>query len=393
MLKEIYEMKSPDDATDATSKAEHVFLSILTGWGPTSFLQEHIRHCKLDSRAEFGSDAIQDAERRFARRFTQTSAGYLSFPVVDNESGNYTIQCEGYFESKPALFDIDKVIDIVSPRAPLVTQMNSNTDASVETMREENARVALDAMARLQMMKGQYDAALKCFISIGALYSSRPLSVFTSGAVDFSESIGKRVIDKPWQSTNGVPFTFLLDIIDSHHLQQFLLDDNFLSDSRSKKVVPLFSLLQLVGFNAMGNFLIEHCVPPQENERINSDINGQERRGTLPIDLVADQLESSPRILHWYLHLVFTRKPEFYVRFPNTAYPPQSVTELHRRHFALYLDFAGEERDSAAALSGIEAYKVSGVETRLLKFLKVSATLNHFYPEAIDTAQSYFVQK
>lgn len=385
MLKEVYQMKAAegnsDDTITSAVKAEEMFLNVLTGWGPTNFLKEHIRHCKLDGTSEPAKDSIRDAERRFASRFTQTSAGYLSFPVAREENEDNMspprIRSEGYFESKRALFDIDELIQIVSPRAPLVSQTFSKSDISVEAMRDENARVALDAMARLQMMKGQYDAALKCFISIGALYSPRPLSSFKSGAVDFSEVVGEREVDKPWQSTYGVPFTFLLDLIDSHHLQQCLLEDNFMSDLRSKKVVPLFSLLQLVGFNEMGMFLIEHCVPPQVMERNTNPLHeaavalGEERRGTLPLDLVAAQLEGSPRILHWYLHLVFSKKPEVFVRFPNTAYPPQAVTELHRRHFDLYLDFAGEERDSAVALSGIEAYKVSGLETRLLRFLKV----------------------
>jgi len=220
------------------------------------------------------------------------------------------------------------------------------------------------------MMKGQYDVALKCLLSIGALHSARSLPQFESQAVNFSDESGSRDLDKPWQAASGLPFTYVLGVIDNHHLHQCLLDGQFLSALKAEKALPLFSLLQLVGFQAMGTFLIEHCVPPQSGD---SSSQGSERRGTLPLDLVAKQLEKSPQILHWYLHLVFVRKPEIYVKFPNTAYPPRAVTDLHRRHFDLYVKYAGKERNSAEVLSGVEAYKVGGVSTALLSFLKVSS--------------------
>ena len=139
----------------------------------------------------------------------------------------------------------------------------------------------------------------------------------------------------------------------------------------------------------MATFLVEHCVPPQflDKETLLShkddhmSTTGEERRGTLPLDLVASQLDGSPKILHWYLHLILTRKPEVYVRFPNTAYPPRAVTELHRLHFDLYVDFAGSERDSAITLSGVEAYKVCSVTTRLLVFLKAALPLGGIRPQ------------
>ena len=373
MMEEMCKMRTSQESSqgktaDFISKAEEMFLNVVTGWGPTNFLKEHIRYCKYDCRNETAAAAIKDAEYRFANRFTQSSACYLDFPVERGErrDGGPEIQSEGYFDSKRSLFDVDELIRVVKKYGDL----ESNLDSSAPLSAENNTRIALDAMTRLYMMKGQYDDALRCFISIGALHAARPLADFKAGAVDYSTSVGSRQVDQPSKSENGVPYTFLLDIIDSHHLQQCLLDGHFLSNSNSKKVVPIFSLLQLVGFKAMGDFLIEHCVPPQVTESMVSR-DHSERRGTLPLDLVAAQLEGSPRILHWYLRLVFIRKPETYVRFPNSVNPPRAVAELHRVHFGLHVDFAGEERNSADALAGIEAYKVSSLETRFLQFLKV----------------------
>jgi hypothetical protein len=75
-----------------------------------------------------------------------------------------------------------------------------------------------------------------------------------------------------------------------------------------------------------------------------TDKTNGERRGTLPLDLVVSQLEVSPKLLHWYLHLVFVRKPDIYVKFPNTANPPAAITILHRKHLELYIKYASEDQ-------------------------------------------------
>jgi hypothetical protein len=381
MLEEIDELKVSADSRDdsereLTLKAEDCFLNTLTGWGPTNFLKEHIKLCKYQASDQgAGAElAIKDAEARFARRFTQTSAGYLNFPVPNEQDGEQpSIRSEGYYDTRKALFDVDDLLKSVASRTSIINGCNSDTDS--KTIKEgHNSRAALDALAKLNMMKGQYDVALQCYLAIGALHSGRPFSSFESGAVEVSSPVGAREIDKPWQNENGVSYTHVLEIIDSHHLQQCLLDHQFLSILGTEKRLPLFSLMQLVGLRRIGDFLIEHCVPPQSSQsrtREHSVEQGGERRGTLPLDLVAGQLAASPNIMHWYLHLVFTRKPEVYVKFPNTAYPPKAVTDLHRMHFDRYIEFSGSERDSSQVLSGIEAYKASSIATPLLLFLKV----------------------
>lgn len=391
MLKEVEQMRVPSsqnsaEYSESIVRAEQCFLNTLIGWGPTENAKEHIKLCKFDS--ENSGDnikvaAIREAEERFARRFTQSAADYLTFPVSNSgmhpRCAGSLISSEGYYETRSALFDIDRVAESVERH---ISEPGNN-----------NSLVALDAMAKLHMMKYRYDAALKCFLFIGSLHSARPLSDFESGAIEVSDEVGNRDIDRPWQTVT-VPYTYLLDFINSHHLHQCLLDGHFMSSLEQNQTFPLFALLQLVGFNEMANFLVEHCVPPHffdketlvSHEDDHLSTSGEERRGTLPLDLVASQFDESPKILHWYLHLIFIRKPEVYVRFPNTAYPPRAVTELHRLHFDLYVDYAGKERDSTFVLSGVEAYKVCSVTTRLLLFLKATLPLGGIRPQDARSA-------
>ena len=138
--------------------------------------------------------------------------------------------------------------------------------------------------------------------------------------------------------------------------------------------MPLFALLRIIGLPLMGRFLMDHCVSPElsSSDMVMGESSSEAmRRETLPIDRVAQQLEHSPPLLYWYLHLVFLEKPELYVKFPNNAIPPKTITQLHQRHFQLHVDFAGDDKDSAKSLSGTETYKVETKSTPLLSFLKV----------------------
>jgi hypothetical protein len=160
-------------------------------------------------------------------------------------------------------------------------------------------------------------------------------------------------------------------------MPQLLLEETLISTD-SKAGMPLFSLLRLVGLGGLGRFLIEHCVPPEfsspgksseyrDEERVKENV----QKSTLPMDLVANQLQHSPALLHWYLHQVLTKKPELYVKFPNNFVPSKAVRELHRKHFQLFVEFAGDSKDSAKSFSGVEKYKVESKATPLLTFLKV----------------------
>jgi vacuolar protein sorting-associated protein 41 len=103
----------------------------------------------------------------------------------------------------------------------------------------------------------------------------------------------------------------------------------------------------------------------------------------MPLNMVADQLSASPKLLLWYLHLIFTEKPEVYVKFPTTANPPPIVTQLHKKQLDLYIKHAGENRDSAKVLLGLEAYRVLERSTPLLSFLKAILPLGAIGPAEV----------
>lgn len=190
-------------------------------------------------------------------------------------------------------------------------------------------------------------------------------------------------------------YEFVMNLIERHELNQFLFEKDFLLSTDSKLFVPIFALIRLVGLRSVGNFLTEHCVAAgftystslsemnafnfSEEDSIDEP-KGILRRGSLPIDKVAEQLENSPAILHWYLHLVFTRRPDFYIKIPTNAVPSKAVKDLHRKHFQLYVDFAGDMRDSSKVLAEIEAYKVDSKTTPLLTFLKAALPLGGVMP-------------
>jgi len=77
------------------------------------------------------------------------------------------------------------------------------------------------------------------------------------------------------------------------------------------------------------------------------------------------------------------------VKFPNTAYPPRAITDLHKKHFNLYVEYAGPDRDSVLALSGTESYKMDTVTTPLLTFLKVTLPLGGIPPGEVRKALEY----
>lgn len=222
-------------------------------------------------------------------------------------------------------------------------------------------------------MQGNYDLSLKAYLYIAIVHSGTSLASLEESALAMVN--GTKASDPPIR-INGRGYEFVMGLIENHHLHPRLLDTEYLQgskESKKRKEVPLLALIRLVGITTVGDFLMEHCTAPEWNPssaKYESDVSRSQRE-TLPMDLIASQLASSPPLLHWYLHLVFERKPEFYIKFPNNALPPKIVTELHRRHLQLYLDFAGDARDSAKALAGTEKYEVEAKTTPLLRFLKV----------------------
>lgn len=358
-------------------EAENHFLFTLLGWGTPLGIRENLQHFKyLHSLYPSYKAPLIATEEMAKRREQQSSAVYLSFPAEDFE-----------MPSEPCGLDFQAPSDVDELRDSLydMDELTSYFEASLENLQvatEDNGgRVALDALAKLKIGRGQYAAALKHFLLLGSRYGSLSLDEVENLAV---KSVEEEM--KPSPSSRKFPYAFVLSLIETKHLHQMLLDTKFLGSESA--VPPLIALIQLIGIELAADFLTKNCVPVQSDKKRGGrhdekDKTGGERRGTLPLDVVAFQLESSPKILYWYLQCIFLWKPEIYVKFPNTANPPESVTRLHRKALDLYVKYAGTKRDSVNVLRGVEAYRVAEITTPLLSFLKAVLQLGGVNPTEV----------
>lgn len=344
------------------------FLDSLLAWGPISGLQEYIRLYSSghQKRGTGKHRECQPLEIALRRRFVQSCKSYLSFPSSTRSEKNEPAtgsQPEGVGN---ALYSIANVSTRIADRVLCDKIPQEDT-----LDRRINSVVSLQAMARIRMMQQSYDEALRYYLMIGLYHgrmSFKDIELIAIGTAKETQKVnsldGEGIFSQ---------YEYILDLIEYHHLHRCLLDGEYLSD----KFVPLFALIQLVGLAHVGGFLMKHCVAPEltslEVDFASSTGVGKYmvQKATLPMDLVARQLERSPPLLLWYLNLVFRQKPELYVRFPNNYIPPKAVTELHRKHLDLHIKFAGSNKFSDRALMGVEKYEVKNFSTPLLSFLKV----------------------
>jgi hypothetical protein len=386
---------SSETGTEFSNEAVGHFLESLLAWGPTSTLKEYIKLYRF-SRENCSSDKsiqrdLRTAEIALQRRFLQTCAGYLSFPINEQKDELLTATPPRYEankdDSKDSLFLVSIMLRIVAPRAPLVAVPGELEDADtgaagVANEITTNSLLSLESMARLRMMQNRHDLALKCFLTIGLYHSTQSIEKIELFAIDVVNGVSvANSVSAPVIAGTSSKYDYVLGLIEHHHLHRLLLDEKLTGNASA----PLIALIRLVGLDLMGRFLIEHCVSPEVSSlEASSELSKENeskdliQKETLPMDLVAKQLDSSPALLHWYLHLVFTKKPELYVRFPNNCIPPKAVTDLHRKHLELFVEFAGDNKDSAKAFFGIEPYKAEARTTPLLSFLKVGPTRLRF---------------
>ena len=349
------------------------FLDSLLSWGPTGALQEYVRlySSSQKQRGTRKCRECQTLEIALRRRHFQSSKGYLSFP-----STTTTSEPERSMEgANKSLYSIANVLKRIAKHAPTFAnlgELENGTQENEGRDRRVNSLLSLEAMSRFRVMQQSYHEALRCYLMIGFCHGDTSIDEIEGIAICTGKETDS--IHSPTGKGLCAKYEFVVDLIEYHHLHRFLLDEKFFSDESP----PLFALIQLVGLDRAGSFLMEHCVAPElpslEVEFEASTISGAKdmvQKETLPLDLVARQLERSPSLLYWYLSMVFTEKPELYVRFPNNCIPPKTVTELHRKHLDLHVEFADGNKFSDHALLGVEKYEVNTFSTPLLSFLKV----------------------
>ena len=356
----------PDVSDRLVVEAEGHFLSSLLAWGTTRSLKEHLKLFKY--QITFDNSHEIDVRRTIESlrfRYEQSAVGYLdpSSPTgtIDHPTGSdfHLVDTSNSTDNYDSLYNVDDVFDILAQRISIIT-FNASSDEKAMSMRSESdSRVVIDGIAKMHMMKNSYDEALRCFLVLSAVHSIKSL--------DDIEQDALRMVNENKESVNvGRAYSYVLHLIEIHHLHQCLLETTFLPEGINCS--PICALIQLVGLELAGEFLMQNCTAPQQ--AVSKKSNG-ERRGTLPLDLVADQLSGNQKLFHWYLHVLSIQRPELYVKFPTTANPPPVIATLHKKHLDLYIRYAGPNRDSTQVLENVEAYLISERTTPLLSFLKV----------------------
>jgi vacuolar protein sorting-associated protein 41 len=418
LLEEIENMLQPKSSGESTplsydlmNHAFRQFLCAVCAWGPTYALREKIRfhkhfmnqkpceHSKLQSGI-FQDCTLDSHERALQQRLTQSASCYLQYPPMSQCSISLTGEESTSantgsvsLDSKPdSLFDVKKMISLVSSR---LSFMRGNQNSFKEI--GMNSKICLETLAELNRMLLNYEESLKCYLVMAALFPGESLISIETKAVEYANQ-DKGTIDFP-EKDEKCSHGFVLSMIEHHHLHGSLMDSELLNviKERIPFMTPLISLILLIGLDPVGEFLIDHCVPPPRYSKYeipdsttssvssaDTQVSRVSRDGneSLPINFVAEQLRSSRPLLYWYLQLVFIRKPEMYVIFPTTAVPPRAITELHRAHLELHVDYA-KDRDSAILLLGTEVYNQERKSTSLLKFLKVALPLGGIHSDEI----------
>ena len=399
MLKETEELlleesKGGELSADAINEATRRFLGTITSWGPTQGLRDKIKYYQFWNEQQSkigavvtGNSYLEDIKVALIRRLTQSAAGYLqlgSTSVPSSQGQTLELLDTTVEVHADSLFDVGDMVNEVSTRLAILGIGNDQVESLPSN------RVAMETLAELHIMMGRYEEALQVFMAVGLLHSTKAFKELESEAVDCVNN-WDAWIDRRNKSSIVNPYGFVLSMIEYHQLHQSLLNSYFLPSSGTFSA-PLIALIRLVGLDSVGDFLVEHCVPPPAEVHLvpgsiesrsstdTSDSSGlQDGKETLPLNFVAKQLVSNPKLRHWYLHLIFMRRPEMYVTFPTTAVPPRAVTELHRAHLDLYIEFAND-KDSAKSLVGTESYNLGQKTTPLLSFLKAALPLGGIRP-------------
>ena len=412
MLKEVEELehkatKSEEDPIDYDNndktdyrglfdEARQRYMHSLLQWGSTHALRESITFHKtmLQQFQNEGADAtnphLEDIEKSLYRRLTQSAVGYLE---LDSSESKTDKDGQQQLQLPEATLMIDSVSDSLFPLDDLlvVVQDGINQDSSTRT--------GLETLAVLHLVATNYRRSLRCFLSIANEHTrdlldedigkeALRIALDETGHSNEADLFGNdhdkdnstatmtttATAASPSQNSLLVDdrYGFVLGMIEHRHLHQCLLEEDLFAEF-GRTDPPLLSLIRLVGLEPVGDFLIEHCVQPVKQSVAPSSEGIDGTNNAMPLDAVAKQFEDNKSILFWYLELVFERKPEVYVTFPDTAVPPRVVTDLHRVHLDLHIEYT-KERNSAKALSGTEAYNLGNKTTPLLSFLKVRIT-------------------
>ena len=377
-----------------------LFLETMRSWGPTSALRRRIQLHRHTQNQQWGlqlsgssvvAPLIQQAEKDLHRRISQTAFGILANAHHSSSPGQSSSIRQYIDSSKDSLFDVGHMIVRLSERLQpsdtddkeslAINDMSSNVVIGTTT---DNSAVIVESMAELELMRERLDRALGYYLAIGSHFMLESLPLLEETAVRSVNSFNQSNATSTQQvkeMNNNSKYSHILSMIELHQLSHILLKRTFFFSSEKDDATaqsPIVALIMLVGLSRAGRFLMENCSPP---EGVRSTGAGDDDEfafsgSNLPIDLVAKQLESRPKLLYWFLFQVFIHKPDMYVRFPTTAVPPAAITKLHRLQFNLFLDYAVEKRKHKKDTTSPAALLVDD-DTPFMSFLRVRVQVVH----------------
>ena len=365
----------------ALDKMTDLFLDTLRSWGPTSCLRKRIQLQRYYSQNlrnnSFSVSFIKQAEKDLQRRISQTAFGVLS-DAKDSASMIEDITTRQAIDaSKDSLFDVDILIAKFSTRLQLNGKSAGHDYQSSNILLGRKSDITIIfANAELEMMRERFDRALGYYLSIGSSFMTDSLPLLEETAVlTVNHSHEKLALVE----VTGAKYDHVLSLIEMYQLQFILLNRNysFVDKSKGSAEPPIVALIMLVGLSKAGSFLMDCLSPPDtktdsdgemENTNASNDSN-------LPLDAIATQLASRPKLLYWFLFQVFTKRPDMYVKFPTTSVPPLIITNLHRTQFSLFLDYANESEGEVISEPMISTSVTIDSVSPFMSFLR--ATIPH----------------
>jgi hypothetical protein len=348
-----------------------MFLEALRTWGTTSELRQRIKLHKVTLQNSFTSTKemnrggreqlrqLSEAEKGFSARMNQSASNYLQVCHQNDSDIQVRVHSEAptLGVTADALFNLNYMQSYFKELLQKKSVLNQNATIAI-----------LETLSELSLMQGNPEKCIEYFLKIGEVQLLHDLEKLEDNALS---SIGSR--NSASRRSNVVHtdrYLHVLHIIELYDLQHSLLK----LQNEERHSSRLISLIALVGLDYGARFIIKHCSLPEPDD------NG---RRSLPIDEIANQARPYPKILLWILHNILCEKPEVYVKFPNTAVPPSTVTDLHREHFRLLVKFADRQDIPKRKLSKIPSFNEVRKESPLLQFLKAAMPHGGIRPSEI----------
>lgn len=357
------------EKTDKSTQIIHtnavdMFLEAVRAWGNSSSLRYRIKLHKNVLQRMFttakdmnhsGREQLRllnEAEKAFSARMNQSASNYLQ--LYDDLATDLNSAIHANSSTLPLGVTKDSLFVIHQLYSYLIDILDKTID------NEETKKVILEVLSDIKFMEGDISGCIYYLMKVGEIIFLKNTVIFEEDAVA-SVRTGEVSLKGHSLFTND-RYLHVVQLIEMNDLQVSILNGQITNDQEYQPPA-LTSLFGLVGLDHGTRFIIEYCSLPEP---------GSLNKASLPIDEVAKQLRHHPKILLWTLHRILCEKPEIYVKFPNTAVPPSVVTNLHREHFQLYVDFTDRQNNGKRKLSHIPSYEELNKESPLLCFLKAA---------------------